>query len=76
MLKIGDRVDWRGTWSQDMPQRVTVLGIDYCQAGEKYGIEVNALAWDKVSENGVVRLDNGHWAYGYQIRRTPHHDLR
>lgn len=69
-LTIGDRVLWRGGWG-DLPARhATVIGIERVQQGEKYGTPVRALPWASVKANAVVSLDNGHWAYGYQIERA------
>lgn len=68
-LKIGDTVNWRGTWGKDAPQDAVVKTIEInCTAGN--GTEVNSVSWSKVNDRSVVvNLDNGNWAYGNQITK-------
>lgn len=69
MLKIGDKVMWRGGFGQQAPKEATVIGIELClEEGDKYGDEVEQVAWDQVSRC-CVDLDNGHWARGAQISK-------
>jgi hypothetical protein len=69
ILKIGDKVTWRGSWGRAAPQTATVVSMDLCeQPGEKYGLEVTAAFWAH-KDRLCVGLDNGHWAYGYQIEK-------
>tara|TARA_A100001011_G_scaffold394811_2_gene488105 strand:- start:5647 stop:5901 length:255 start_codon:yes stop_codon:yes gene_type:complete len=69
ILKIGDKVAWRGSWGSGPLQEATVESItvtDYPR--EKYGDDRDKADWDLVRLNRVcVSLDNGHWAYGSQI---------
>ena len=63
-LKLGDEVIWRGSWGKDLPKEVKVTCI------EINDINVSSIGWDKVeSRDVVVDLDNGHWAYGFQIAK-------
>jgi len=66
-LRVGDTVRCRGGWGSDAPQLVTITHLQRCVVeGDKYGVPVAELPW---SEKGraVVDLDNGHWAYGWQL---------
>lgn len=66
-LKIGDTVLWRGGWAKDEPRQATIVFIEKDCIG-KYGTEVSEVEWSEVyDENVIVILDNGHWAYAYQI---------
>jgi hypothetical protein len=68
-LKIGDTVQWRGSWGEDAPVPAKVTAMEITKnPREKSGEAVNEVDWDIVNENRViVDLDNGHWAYGSQI---------
>ncbi len=71
MLKVGDTVSWRGSWGNDALQNAKVLEIDVDCDGGKDGRSVTEVFWSKVTRhNVVVSLDNGHWAYGDQIKRV------
>jgi hypothetical protein len=70
-LKIGDTVLWRGGFGADPFRKVTVEEIEITNGG-KYGNQVDSVEWSKVQDRYlVVTLDNGHWAYAYQIKRYP-----
>jgi hypothetical protein len=66
ILKIGDKVMWRGGFGNDAPKEAVVESIELCKAGEKYGNSVDEVSWDKKNRI-VVDLNNGHWARGSQI---------
>jgi hypothetical protein len=69
MLRIGDTVTWRGSWGSDPPRRAKVEQITATKERHmKYGTEVEELPWSAV-ERSIVSLDNGCWAYGYQLSR-------
>lgn len=69
ILKVGDKVSWRGTWGTDAPQEVIVDAIEANCNGTKEGTPVESIEWDEVTrENVVVTLSNNHWAYGNQIK--------
>lgn len=73
IIKIGDKVQHRGGWGSE---EKTVTTIEWIQKTaddlEKDGIEVDSIIWD--NEHGdweypfVIGLNNGHWAYSYQIK--------
>ena len=69
-LKIGDTVSWRGCWGRDAAKDAKIRGIELVAVGKKEGgREVNSVSWDTVKKGKVVvDLDNGHWAYGNQIK--------
>ena len=69
ILKIGDKVAWRGSWGAGPLQEAIIENItvtDYPR--EKYGDDREEADWELVRLNRVcVCLNNGHWAYGEQI---------
>ena len=70
-LKIGDKVKWKGAWGAEPSKLVKITDIDICEIGEKNGRTVQKVLWDKVdSRKVVVSLDNGHWAYGFQLSKV------
>jgi len=69
IIKVGDTVSWRGSWGSHPPRAAKVIHIEKTeQPRQKYGESVDSI---KVTEKSyaVFILDNGHWAYGDQIRR-------
>ena len=69
LLRIGDTVRWRGAWGHDPERRATITAIEWVEPGQKYGDpHITAMPWAEVRVHAVVTLDNGHWAYGDQIR--------
>jgi hypothetical protein len=68
LLRIGDPVIWRGGWGSDPPKDATVTDITLADEERgKYGEEVKSMSWELVPIWACVSLDNGHWAYGYQL---------
>lgn len=67
ILKIGDKVLWRGSWGANDPKLVTVTGISIGTKEEDNPVE--SVKWSKIGAGVVVDLDNHHWAYGYQISK-------
>lgn len=69
ILKVGDKVSWRGSFGTAAPQEVVVKGMELTEhPREKSGVAVEAVSWDSVRANKVIfDLENGHWAYGEQI---------
>lgn len=68
-LKIGDRVMWRGSWGTQEGREVKVTGISV-DCIDKHGTEVAEVPWlsvGKANREIIVDLDNGHWAYAFQI---------
>lgn len=68
-LYINDTVMWSGGFGNDPYKPAKVLGIQYCEVDEKYGEEVQDINWNDVKDHAVVDLDNGHWAYGSQLKK-------
>jgi hypothetical protein len=70
VLKVGDKVRWRGAWGRDAEQIATVKSITQTEhAREKYGWQVDELEWSQ-RDYMVVTLDTpegSRWAYGYQV---------
>jgi len=75
-LKIGSEVMWSGGWGSQAPVPVTVTRIEKnCEGG--YGDFCDEIPWSECDErNVVVDLDNGHWAYGYQLKPMPQNPER
>lgn len=68
-LKLGDKVIWKGSWGRDEAKVATVTRIEIVKKGQKEdGVLVAQVPWGIVQDFVVVGLDNGHWAYGYQIK--------
>ncbi len=73
MLRVGDRVMWRGMFGAAMPREAHVTYIEDTRPypRSKYGIHVGEIMWDAVRQNmALITLDNGSWAYGEQISPT------
>lgn len=67
ILRVGDTVNWKGSWGKDATKQVKVTAIEKDCVG-KNGTNVNEVPWDYIEgRNVIVDLDNSHWAYGYQI---------
>ena len=68
LISKGDQVWWRGSWGIDAWQKAKVVGIELVNEGQKEnGVAIEQIPVE-VKDNCVFDLDNGHWAYGYQIR--------
>lgn len=70
ILRVGDTVTWAGAWGRQESRRARVTQIDLVEPGDKHGESVTAVPWSAVEREVVVTLDNGHWAYGYQLRHV------
>lgn len=68
-LKVGDTVLWSGGFGSEPLKEAKVMGIEKCKSGSKYGKPVGSVDWSLVNREVTVDLDNGHWAYGNQIRQ-------
>ena len=66
-VKVGQKVKYRGNFGSGPIEVVTLESIELCEdEHEKYGTPVDEVdVWDL--NRCCVCLDNGHWAYGYQI---------
>jgi hypothetical protein len=59
-IKIGTKVD-------SIFGTAKITSIELCKDGSKYGIGMDKIfAEDK--DRCTFDMDNGHWAYGYQIK--------
>ena len=66
-LKIGDQIVYR-PWGKEPNRTTTVLGIEICKMGEKYGRSVKSCDLDKHG-NGTLELNDNHWCYFDQVKR-------
>ena len=69
LLRVGDYVMWRGNFGNNEPRKARVKHIEYCRRNAKHGKEVPEILWGQVKEHAIVDLQNGYWAYGYQIEQ-------
>jgi hypothetical protein len=68
MLKIGDKVMWRGGFGSDPAVPAIVEGIEINTGGSKEGDIVDSAPWSAMTRhNAIISLDNGFWCYGNQI---------
>lgn len=68
-LRINSVVWWRGAWGGDIPKLAQVKFITLTNGYEKEGVDVNCVPWELCDDRRViVDLNNGHWAYGFQVR--------
>ena len=69
-LSIGDTVMWRGSFGNAEPVKAVVKGVAITVlTRQKHGIDCESVRWVDVLNNKVIiDLENGHWAYGEQIR--------
>lgn len=69
VLKVGDKVMWRGTFGMDPVKEAVVVGIEVTSTPRtKYGTVVEKTSWNMVKANRtLLSLDNGHWCYGEQV---------
>lgn len=63
-LIVGDPVMWRNSFTENTPFDGPVV-VDRI---EHNGKSVERLEWDKCNREALVILNNGHWAYGFQIK--------
>ena len=70
-LIVGDYVNWRGAFGHDPQEEVQVTGIQVCYiADDKEGYDVKEIDWNSVvGRDIIVDLDNGRWAWAFQISR-------
>lgn len=70
VVKDGSTVYWRGSWGTDLPKLAKVEGIERTvNEHEKDGKPVESVNWvdGEWEFPFVCGLDNGHWAYSYQL---------
>lgn len=67
MLKVGDTVVWRHAWNTEPPRDAVVTDIE-----NHWGDGLESVPWSACGGRGIiVSLENGHWAYGFQIWPKP-----
>lgn len=63
-LYLGDTVNWKGAFGTEMPKEAKVVAIEIKEKS------VDWLNWHLIdSKDVIITLDNGRWAYGYQINK-------
>lgn len=70
VLRIGDKVAWRGTWGKDPIEEATIEIITLTDSpySKGPGVDVYSVKFSTLKEgNVIIDLDNGHWAYGNQV---------
>lgn len=69
LLKIGDTIWYKGNFGKAKKVKAKVTAIEWTNGG-KYGEPCDKVHWRWVqNRNVVVDLDNGFWAYAYQISK-------
>jgi hypothetical protein len=67
LISVGDSVMWRGAWGSESAKPVRVTAMELCAAPrQKHGVPVTEVP-RTLKDYVNFTLDNGHWAYGYQI---------
>jgi len=67
MIKVGDKVLWRGNFGLELGEYARIVRMELCERDrEKHGVPVEWISDDQKNRT-VFDLDNGHWAYGEQI---------
>lgn len=59
-FQLGDNVLWSHAWGKLEPRKARILSIESAGTGEE-------VTEGETTEEYLVTLDNGHWAYGWQI---------
>jgi hypothetical protein len=72
ILKVGDKVLWRGSFGSADKHLATIESIDINCNGCKEGDEVEETEWANIhGRNSIHSLDNGHWCWGEQLSVAP-----
>ena len=67
IVKVGMKVKYRGSFGSGPIEVVTIEYMELCEREhEKYGEPVSEVSV-KDLHRCCLDLDNGHWAYGYQV---------
>ena len=69
VIKIGDKVNWRGNYGKANPIEATVKQlVDNRDGLKRENYYRSSVELDKfVNRDFIVDLTNGYWAYAYQI---------
>lgn len=66
-INVGTKVTYRGSWGHGSIKKATIESIELCDCeNAKYGTPVSEVSVEDI-RRCVFDLDDGHWAYGYQI---------
>ena len=66
-IRTGDTVTYQ-RWTDSSPRKAKVVEIELCDSpGEKYGTPVDSVTADQLDRCSLI-LDDGHWAYGEQVK--------
>lgn len=74
ILKIDDKVLWKGAWGTKKAQKVSIKSIEFLtdKRHKNSGTDVDNLQsinWELVVDWCIVDFnENANWAYGYQIK--------
>ena len=67
-LSIGDTVVWCGGWGRDKPTHAKVTGFEWSNEDKSGDSIKESISWDLLDGRQIiVDLNNGHWAYGFQL---------
>jgi hypothetical protein len=67
VLEIGQEVLWSGSWGIDSPVKTVVTDIE---DHTDYDSPLESVEWERLNNRDIiVTLENGHWAYGDQIKK-------
>jgi len=67
IVKIGTKVRYRSAFGFGNDVEATIVDIELCDhQHQKYGEIVSEVDVDNLYRCSIT-LDNGHWAYGYQV---------
>lgn len=65
-VKVGDYVMWRGAWGKEPARKARIKNIEITSTPkDKEGVTADSV--DHGSQCYICDLDNGKWAYGWQI---------
>lgn len=69
-LKKGSLIEYVDSFGHGNTRQAKIESIERVPYGEKYGDSVTEANFDDVqkSDQYVIDLDNGKWAYGHQIK--------
>ena len=67
-IKVGDFVMWRGAWGSEPPAKAKVIGLEITETRrDKEGTPATEVS--PRHDHFIVDLDNGKWAYGWQVEQ-------
>jgi len=68
VVRVGDRVRWSGGFGRLAAEECTVARMELTMPGAAHGQKINEADEELMKSGRVIfDLNNGHWAYGYQI---------